>query len=64
MQGSHDGFVITELPDSVSGAALSASVGSTGALVNVETHEIFDHDQQAKIVESARKALAAYTPPN
>ncbi len=64
MQGRHDGFVITELPDSVSGAALSASVGSTGALMNLETHEIFDHDQQAKIVESAKKALAAYTPPN
>jgi uncharacterized protein with GYD domain len=64
MQGAHDGFLIAELPDSVSGAALAAAVASTGAITNLETHEIYDHDQQAAIVAAAKKALEAYTPPN
>ena len=64
MQGQHDGFLITELPDSVSGTALVAAVASTGAVSNLESHEIFDHDQQAAIVTTAKTALDAYTPPN
>lgn len=64
MQGHHDGFLITELPDSVSGSALAAAVGSTGAVTNLESHELFDHDQQAAIVAAAKTALEAYTPPN
>ena len=64
MQGLHDGFLIAELPDSVSGTALVAAVASTGAVANLESHEIFDHDQQAAIVNTAKTALDAYTPPN
>lgn len=64
MQGKHDGFVIGEFPDSVSGVAVSAAVASTGAIASIESHEIFDHDQQAEIVEKAKTALKAYTPPN
>ena len=64
MQGAHDGFVISEMPDGVAGSALVAAVASTGAITDLETHELFDHDQQAAIVESARTALEAYTPPN
>lgn len=64
MLGDHDGFLIAELPDSVSGAALVAAVASTGAITNLETHELFDHDQQADIVGKAKTALEAYTPPN
>jgi uncharacterized protein with GYD domain len=64
MTGAHDGFVITDVPDGVSGVALSAAVDSTGAATDLESHEIFDHDQQAEIVEKAKTALQAYTPPN
>lgn len=64
MQGQHDGFVIGEFPDSVSGVAVTAAVASTGAVTSIESHEIFDHDQQAEIVKSAKTALGAYTPPN
>src|SRR5206468_12599693 len=53
MQGHHDGFLITNLPDGVSAAALSAAVGATGAVGGLETHQIFDHDEQAAIVERA-----------
>ena len=63
MQGKYDGFLITNLPDGVSAAALSVAVASTGAVVGLETHEIYDHDQQAAIVKSAKTALAAYKPP-
>jgi uncharacterized protein with GYD domain len=64
MQGNHDGFVIGEFPDSVSGAAVSAAVAATGAVSSIESHEIFDHDQQEEIVKAAKTALQAYTPPN
>jgi uncharacterized protein with GYD domain len=64
MQGGHDGFLIAELPDSASGAALAAAVASTGAVSGLSSHEIFDHDQQAAIVAGAKTALEAYVPPN
>lgn len=64
MQGQHDGFLISELPDSISGTALVAAVASTGAITKLESHEIYDHDQQAAIVAAAKTALEAYTPPN
>lgn len=64
MQGPHDGLLISELPESVNGAALSAAVAASGAISHVETHQLFDHDQQASIVELAKTALSAYTPPD
>ena len=63
MLGPHDGVVISEVPDSVSGAALWAAVGASGAISHVETYLLFDHDQQAEIVKLAGTALKAYTPP-
>jgi uncharacterized protein with GYD domain len=63
MQGKHDGFLITNLPEGVSAAALAAAVGASGAVVNVETHQIFDHQEQSAIVEQAAAALRAYKPP-
>lgn len=64
MQGQHDGVLIADLPDSVSAAALSVAVASTGALVDLETHLLFDHADQSAIVAAAKTALDAYTPPN
>ena len=63
MQGKHDGFLITSLPDGVTASALAAAVGATGAIVGLETHQIFDHDEQATIVKQADIALKAYKPP-
>ncbi|MEO7665351.1 MAG: GYD domain-containing protein [Candidatus Limnocylindrales bacterium] len=63
MQGKKDGFLITTLPDATAAAALSAAVGSTGAITGCETHQIFDHDEQAAIVQQAGVALKAYRPP-
>jgi len=63
MQGKHDGFLITNLRDGVTAAALSAAVGATGAIVGLETHQIFDHDEMSAIVEQAATARKAYKPP-
>ena len=63
MQGKHDGFLISNVPDGVSAAALAAAVGATGAVVGLETHQIFDQDEQAAIVKQADAALRAYKPP-
>jgi uncharacterized protein with GYD domain len=63
MQGKHDGFLITNLPDGVAASALAAAVGASGAVVRLETHQIFDGDEQAAIVKQAAGALQAYKPP-
>ena len=63
MQGKHDGFLITNLPDGVAASALAAAVGASGAIVSAETHQIFDGEEQAAIVKQAGAALRAYKPP-
>ncbi len=63
MQGSHDGFLISEVPDSVAGTALVAAVASTGAVTDLESHEIFDAKQQSDVLRKAKLALSAYRPP-
>jgi uncharacterized protein with GYD domain len=63
MQGKHDGFLIADLPDGVAASAVAGAVGASGAVVGVETHQIFDHDEQAAIVTQAAAALRAYRPP-
>jgi len=63
MQGQHDGLQLSELPESVNGAALSAAVAASGAASHLETHQLFDADQQASIMKMAGTALKAYTPP-
>jgi uncharacterized protein with GYD domain len=63
MQGEHDGFLITNLPDGVTAAALVAAVAATGAAERFETHQIFDPEEQAAIVKHADTARQAYKPP-
>ncbi len=62
-QGKHDGLLISSVPDGVAASALAAAVGATGAIVGLESHQIFDHDEQAAIVKQAAAALRAYKPP-
>ena len=61
MQGKHDGLFIYTVKDSVSAAAISMAVGSTGAIIGLETHQIYDRDEQMAIVEAAKKVT--YKPP-
>lgn len=63
MQGERDGFLISNMPDGVTAAALSVAVGAAGAVVGIQTHQIFDRDEQAEIVKHAATAGKAYKPP-
>lgn len=63
MTGKHDGFLISNLPDGVTSAALSVAVGAGGTIVGIESHQIFDQDEQAAIVKQAGTALQAYKSP-
>ncbi|HSK53294.1 MAG TPA: GYD domain-containing protein [Clostridia bacterium] len=63
MQGKHDGFLISNVPDGVAASALAAAVGASGAVVGIETHQIFDHDEQAALLKLAGAALGAYKSP-
>ncbi len=63
MTGKYDGFLISRLPDAVTGAALAAAAGSTGAFTGFETHEVFDQDAQARIMKLAKTATMSYKAP-
>jgi uncharacterized protein with GYD domain len=61
MQGKHDGIFIYTVKDGVTAAAIAMAVGSTGAITGIETHQLYDRDEQATIVETAKKVT--YKPP-
>ena len=63
MHGHHDGFFIAEYKDGISAAAVAAAAGSTGAITQIETHELFDGAAQGQIMRAAKTALAGYKPP-
>ena len=63
MQGEHDGFLISNVPDGVAAAAVSVAVGAAGAVERIQTHQIFDTGEQASIIEQASTARKAYKPP-
>lgn len=63
MTGRYDGFIIAQLPDGLTAAALSAAASGSGAFTDFETHEIFDGNAQAQIMKSAKTATTAYKPP-
>ena len=63
MFGQHDGFVIAEVPDSASAAALALAVTSTGAFKSVETHELIEAGDLVGIAQKAKALKGSYTPP-
>ena len=63
MFGAHDGIAIADVPDSVSAAALSVAVGSTGAIKDLETHELFTQEQLNQRLLRAKDAAQVYQPP-
>ena len=64
MFGEHDGFAVVDMPDSVTAAAVSVAVASSGALETGETTVLFDHDDQQAMLEQAKTALSSYHPPS
>jgi uncharacterized protein with GYD domain len=63
MFGTYDGLGIIEAPDSVSAAALSVTIGSTGAFKNVETHELLNQEQLSQVLSRSKDATQAYQAP-
>jgi len=64
MFGDYDGFAVASMPNSVSAAALSVAVASSGAFARATTTELFEADDQAAMLELAKTALASYQPPS
>ena len=60
MLGTPYGILIADVPDSVSAAALSIAVTSTGAFKNVQTHELLK--QVSQTLQLAKDAQI-YRPP-
>jgi uncharacterized protein with GYD domain len=61
--GQFDGFVVAEVPDSVTAAAVSLVVASSGAFSHVETHEIIAPDEMDAALTKARTARGEYQAP-
>lgn len=61
--GEHDFVAIFDGPDDVSAAAGSVVAAASGALHNVKTTKLITQDESRKLLEKAKTAAAAYTPP-
>ena len=62
MFGKHDGIAIVDAPDSLTMAAVSAAVSSTGA-ISSETHELFSAADAHRILDTARTARDHFAQP-
>ena len=63
MSGPYDGFDIIDVPDSVSAAALSVTLTSSGAFKHVQTHELLSEQQMGQALEKGRNSSQAYRAP-
>ena len=63
MFGPHDGLCIFDAPTSISAAAVSVAVGSTGSFKHLETHELLNQDQLTELLASARECRRRYQSP-
>jgi uncharacterized protein with GYD domain len=61
--GTHDGYFIVDLPDSVSAEALIAAMTKTGAFKCVEGHELLTQQQLIATLALARDAAQVYEVP-
>ena len=63
MFGKHDGFVVVDAPDAASAAGISIAVSSTGAVRDLETHELIAPDDLPTVLGRAATAQGAFRPP-
>jgi uncharacterized protein with GYD domain len=63
MFGDKDGFVVIDAPDSASAAALSIAVASTGAVQDLETHELIAPSDLPSVLERAATVKGEYRTP-
>lgn len=57
------GIVIVDTPDSVTAAAVSVAITSTGAVQNLQTYELFTQEQFSEMLLLARDGTQIYRPP-
>jgi uncharacterized protein with GYD domain len=57
------GIVIVDTPDSVTAAAVSVAITSTGAVQNLQTYELFTQEQVREMLFLAKDGLQIYRPP-
>ncbi len=62
-QGLPSGILIADVPDSVSAAAVSIAITSTGAVQNLQTYELFSREQMSEMLLLAKDVSAMYAPP-
>ena len=63
MLGKQDGFLVVEAPDAAAAAAVSIAVSSTGAVRDLDTHELIAAADLPDVLEKAGTAQGAYRPP-
>ena len=61
--GDDDFVAIYDCPDDVTAGALSVVAGSSGAFRHVRTTKLVTTDEARKLLEKAKAAKGAYTPP-
>ena len=61
MFGHYDGMAISDIPDSMSAAAVSLAASSSGAFGHLETHELVPSSSLNQILETA-KGLSYFPP--
>lgn len=62
MFGQFDAMAVFDFPDSVTAAAVSFVLGSSGALSHVETHELIEAEDLVRIAGKAQSARSSYRP--
>jgi uncharacterized protein with GYD domain len=63
MFGDRDGFVVLDVPDAGSAAALSIAVSSSGAFSHTETRQLIAPDDLPAVLERAASAREGYRLP-
>jgi len=61
--GSHDGYAIFDVPDSVTAEAVEQAMTKTGAFKSMETHELLTEKQLVETLHLAREAAQVYEVP-
>jgi uncharacterized protein with GYD domain len=61
--GTHDGYAIGDVPDSVTAEALGAALIKTGAFKSMEGHELLTQQQLMQTLDLARDAGQVYEVP-
>jgi uncharacterized protein with GYD domain len=63
MFGERDGFVVLDVPDPATAAAVSVAVTSTGAFSHLETRQLIAAEDLPSLLEKAAAARESYRRP-